>query len=155
MLKQNYLRLIQLAKKSYVLGTIGEHFAMLQLNVYGQLKTTHIATNREKLGDIRLAGTDITIEIKTARLAKDGRWTFTIYKKGSQSCHNADYVLLQCFNDEGLAQLYLIPREAVGTAHTIKITRSYMGKYAVYKTSYAAAANYLKNMHLTDERKTA
>jgi Holliday junction resolvase-like predicted endonuclease len=97
---------------------------------------------RQKRGDLRVVelatGEVHYVEVKTARRGKDGKWRFTLYKKGKTDHRNADFVVLLAILESGRAVPFVIPivvleqrKQAVIGKHP----ESYVGKLAAYRQS--------------------
>ena len=106
----------------YDLGVLGEKIAAYWLD--SQYERVLI-TGKDSNADITVIdshGEIIRYEVKTVRRGKDNVFSATVRKAGSQSCHESDYIIVQCLENGVIIARYLIPCSVV-TSKRIKITQ--------------------------------
>lgn len=116
-------------------GIAGEQVAEWMLRYSGY----HVRKANRHEGDLVATDPDsgeiARIEVKTARQGRDGKWRFTLYKKGCTNHRHADYVLLLAALKSGRCIPFLCPvgalnqKQAVITSHP----ESYGGKLAQFR----------------------
>lgn len=77
-------------------------------------------------------GQRLYVEVKTSRRCCDGRWHFTLRKKGCTDHRNADYVVLVQVMNSGRAIPYVVPIEIVRYQQQAVISTApekYRGKF--------------------------
>lgn len=118
------------------LGAAGELLVARALEERGyRVSTSH----HKKAGDLTIItdeGQIVYIEVKTARRGTDGKWHFTLYKKGSQDHTGADVVILLCITKSGSATPFVIPISALENQHQACITSyptTYGGRLAQFR----------------------
>lgn len=120
------------------IGAWGENYVAAKFQEAG-FKVS-FARIGERRGDLRIVdpetGEIYRVEVKTARRAKDGKWRFTLYKRGHTDHANSDFVVLLAVLKSGRAVPFVIPsqvlcrqRQAVITSHP----ENYSGKLAKYR----------------------
>lgn len=108
------------------LGRTGELYATILMEAHGYLAQI---THDYQRGDIRVvspSGTVMYVEVKTARVNKDGYFQFCITRRTKTgriktSCRNCDAVILLGINRSGLVEIYVLPAKAVQDYSIIKI----------------------------------
>lgn len=114
------------------LGYLGEH---LILRLLLQFSWLACLGGPSDITAISPQGVLTFIEVKTARKNKDGKWRFTLYKRGSQNHRKSDYVILVALADHG-SSLFVIPTKDIYDRHHIAITsnpQTYDGMFAKYR----------------------
>lgn len=123
------------------LGAYGEKFATRLLCKLAHCHSAYVSHKRYA-GDIKAItrnGTIARIEIKTATLASDKRYHFTLKKKGHTDCVGTNYVILLCVVDTDCVVPFIIPTNEIKGLRAIAITRNvsaYAGKYARYRGAW-------------------
>lgn len=127
------------------LGAYGELYAARLLRGIDTIARATIAHKRYS-GDIRaitVNGSILRIEVKTATLAKDKRYHFTLKKYTGTHCNTdckyTDFVILLCVIDTALVIPFVIPTNEIIGLRAIAITRNpalYAGKYARYRGAW-------------------
>lgn len=130
---------VGLADRSHTaVGLMGERWLLNQLERVGySVSLTHPG---ERRGDLRVinpnTGEITLIEVKTARRGKDGKWRFTLVKRGKTDHRRADYVALLAVTISGLVVPFLVPvaqiehqRQAVITSYPL----DYNGKLSPFR----------------------
>lgn len=124
----------------HVLGTQGEQLVYRAISQLGY-KVTYTRRGWEH-GDLRAiqpeTGEILNIEVKTARQACDGKWRFTLLKRGCTSHAGVDFVILLAVVEWGKPVPFVIPQKAVAAQHQAVITsdpKRYAGKLACYRQS--------------------
>lgn len=120
------------------LGTMGEMVARSLFLKAGYA----VVTTREKeyRGDLVIIDQDtgerFKIEVKTARQAIDGRWHFTLWKKGKTNHLHSDYVVLLPVLKSGRVVPFVVPMERLAHQKQCVIgshPEAYTGKLADYR----------------------
>jgi hypothetical protein len=123
------------------LGRIGEEYARIALEAHGYL----VGTSRERRhGDLWVScpsGRHLCVEVKTARIGKDGTWQFCIKRKYNNGaiktdCSKCDAVMLLAVRLSGNVEFFIIPSKAIQYTHIIKIGAFLKGsksKYLIYR----------------------
>lgn len=90
-----------------------------------------------------LAEGHLRVEIKTARLNKDGKYRFTLYREtdsGIKQNHNeSDIVILNCIGKDYCVTSFVIPISIISNQHRITISGNvsgYKGKYVSYRENF-------------------
>ena len=123
------------------LGAYGELYATRLLAKLASIRKASV-NHKRYAGDIRAiatSGTILRIEVKTATLATDKRFHFTLKKHGHTDCKNTDFVVLLCVMDIDLVIPFIIPTDDIRGLRAIAITRNvveYAGKYAKYRNAF-------------------
>lgn len=92
-------------------------------------------------GDLTVIDTDGVIhrvEVKTSRKGTDGRWRFTLYKKGSQDHRKADFVVLLALAKTGHGIPFVLPIDVCRSKHSATISTwplTYNGWLSQYRQS--------------------
>lgn len=115
------------------LGRTGEVYAKILLEAHGYLADID---HDRKRGDLRVvspAGTVMRVEVKAARLGKDGSYQFCITRRTKQgriktSCCDCDAVVLLGIKPSGTVEIYVIPAKAAQHISIIKIRTNSSGK---------------------------
>lgn len=115
------------------LGKTGEMFAKITLEAHGYLADIE---HERQLGDLRVvtpAGSIMRVEVKTARVNKDGYFQFCVErrtKKGrlKTSCRKCDAVILLGVNQSGRVEIYVLPAKAATNISIIKIPAKLSGR---------------------------
>src|SRR3972149_4905962 len=110
--------------KRKAVGTMGEITIARMLECSGyDVSFTHPG---EKRGDIcavsRSTGEIMRIEVKTARRATDGKYRFTLFKKGHTDYRDSDVVILLPVLKSGRVVPFVLPVERLGKRSTVLIT---------------------------------
>jgi len=120
------------------LGGIGEMYVARKLEREGYRVRFNVQGTR--CGDLTVIDGDgvmTTVEVKTARQGRDGKWRFLLWKKGEQDYRNSDLVVCCCVTRSGDVIPFVIPVcEMTAKRSQIRITsdpRQYAGKWAVYR----------------------
>jgi hypothetical protein len=118
------------------LGTLGEQFAHRILEKRYHVSNTH---PKERRGDLRVVTDDgliLRVEVKTARMASDGCWRFTLHKKGHTDHRDSDVILALCVMPAGYVVPFVVPTPVVAEQNALVIASDpniYAGKYARYR----------------------
>lgn len=94
-----------------------------------------------KCGDLKVArrdtGEEFKVEVKTARIDKEGKYQFCLKRDGNMTdCKNADYVLLLAAMNSVLVVPFLIPVTAIGNQKKFTISTNpleFRGNWAKYR----------------------
>lgn len=125
-------------QKRKAIGTMGEITVarMLELSGY-EVSFTHV---RERRGDLRVydiqSGEIVRVEVKTARRSKDGKYRFTLFKKGCTDYRDADVVVLLPVLKSGRTVPFVIPVDDLGNRSQVCITshpEEYSGMWVKYR----------------------
>jgi hypothetical protein len=125
-----------LAVQRVHVGAIGEQVVANALERRG-----YLIQGWHERGDLTVLTPDgeyLYVEIKTARKGKDGKWRFTLRKKGSQDHSKSDIVILLCVMKAGDAVPFVIPTEQLLSQNQAVITsypHLYQGKFTAFKQS--------------------
>lgn len=125
-------------KKRKAIGTMGEIAVARMLESSGyDVSLAHVG---EKRGDLRAVsrstGEIWRVEVKTARRAKDGKYRFTLFKKGCTDYRDADFVVLLPVLKSGRVVPFVIPVSKLGERSQICITshpEDYAGMWKQYR----------------------
>lgn len=118
------------------IGTAGENMVAKAFEESGYHVRT--AYSNGDLHVINKSGELFYVEVKTSRKGVDGRWRFTLFKKGSQTHHYANFVVLLCVMKSGFSIPFVIPIEHCRDVNSITIPTypgHYQGKYATFRQS--------------------
>ena len=119
-------------------GIVGEQIAarMFEEAGYGVVP----CRNRSRRGDLLVidqhTGEIFRVEVKTARLAKDNRYHFTLVKSGRTDYHDAQFVLLLALSPTGYPVPFLIPVADIPARRSIQfygLPDTYSGKWSSYR----------------------
>jgi hypothetical protein len=120
------------------IGGIGEIWLSEALKNQGYEVTPGI--QGQKRGDLLAidpqSGEMTRIEVKTARKCKDGKWRFTLAKKGHTDHRHADKVALLAVLKTGDVVVFMIPVEEISRQQQAVITshpERYNGKLAQWR----------------------
>ena len=123
---------------AYAAGRRGEHVAAYLLEQTGRYDVA--ITDKYHNGDLLAidheSGEMIVVEVKTARRGNDGKWRFTLWKKGSQNHRHSDVVLLMAVLKSGRCVPFVIPVHDVRDRTFIAITshpENYGGRWSQYR----------------------
>lgn len=120
------------------LGTMGE---MVARNLFLKAGYAVITTrDGEHRGDLvvidQKTGERYQVEVKTSRRNRDGKWRFTLWKKGCTDHRHSDFVVLLPVLKSGRVVPFIIPTADLEDKHHAVITshpESYHGRLAVYR----------------------
>jgi len=118
------------------IGTVGESVVARAFEDNGYTVTTSYVNG--DLTVINKSGEMFYVEVKTSRKASNGRWMFTLFKRGSQNHKYADFVVLLCVMKSGFSIPFVIPIEHCKGVNAITIPSypgHYQGKYATFRQS--------------------
>lgn len=115
------------------LGRTGELYAKILLEAHGYLADID---HERKRGDLKVwspAGTILRVEVKAARLSKDGSYQFCMNRKTKTgrvktSCGDCDAVILLGITKAGRVEIYVLPAKAAQNYKIIKIRPKLKGK---------------------------
>lgn len=120
------------------IGGIGEIWLAEALRKQGYEVTPGI--QGQKRGDLLAvdprSGEMTRIEVKTARRGKDGKWRFTLVKKGCTDHRHADKVALLAVLKTGDVVLFMMPVDEIETQRSIAICshpEHYNGRFAKWR----------------------
>ena len=125
---------IQAYHSHHVLGAWGESVV---ISLFG---SSFIASKetRHFRADVKLispyTGNIISIEVKTARKGKDGRYKFNLRKNKHTDLHG-DFVILQAISNTGNITQYIIPSALLSGKRQAFVTDNYNGQYAKYRNA--------------------
>lgn len=118
-------------------GTLGELTAK---QLFAESGYYAARARRRRAGDLvvidRATGEAHRVEVKTARRCSDGKWRFTLWKKGSTDHRDSDYVLLLAVLADGAVIPFLVPVAVLRDQRQAVITSeptAYNGKLAPYR----------------------
>jgi Holliday junction resolvase-like predicted endonuclease len=126
-------------RKAKSVGLYGEGLALLALRRAGYIVSqAHVGERRGDLIIIDSKTGEITtrIEVKTARLSKDGRYHFCLRRQlPDRLCTSADHadVLLLLACEAHSISAYVIPTALIPGLTCIAMTSRYGGKYAQFR----------------------
>lgn len=119
-------------------GTIGELWARNQIQdidlkcvngdrYYGDLKAVHPGT-----GEIA------NIEVKTARRGKDGKWRFTLRKRGHTDHRQTDFLILIALTVSATIAFIIPTAKLVAKNHAVITShpKQYTGRLAEYRNAW-------------------
>lgn len=127
-----------LADRSHTaVGAIGERWFMAKLEKQGYVTGLSQAGAP---GDVRVVcpktGLVTYVEVKTARRGKDGKWSFTLWKKGKTDHRRAHWVALLAVVTTGCVVVFMCPVGMLAQQKVAVISsdpRGYAGKLARWR----------------------
>lgn len=125
-----------MAQTHTAVGLAGEIATARAFEVNGY--AVDIAHEGGDLHVIDTHGVIYRVEVKTSRKGADGRWRFTLYKKGSQDHKKADFVVLLALAKTGHAIPFVVPIDVCREKHSVCIPTwplTYNGWLAQYRQS--------------------
>lgn len=125
------------------IGMMGERWLMTKLAAQG----LHVSLTQpgERRGDLRVVnpstGEVRLVEVKTARKGRDGKWRFTLVKKGHTDHRRADVIVLLAVTASGKVIPFIVPVSDLAAKHHAVITShpaQYAGRLAKYRCAPGA-----------------
>jgi alkylation response protein AidB-like acyl-CoA dehydrogenase len=119
-------------------GALGERLAAALLEKAGYVVSfTQPGQQRGDLVAIQPGtGEMIFVEVKTARRGRDGKWRFTLRKRGCTDHRHADVVILLAVLKSGRPVPFVVPVDTLRHKNHAVITshpEAYNGRLAVYR----------------------
>jgi hypothetical protein len=119
------------------IGMMGEQIVYHMLASAGYIvSNTHPGEQRADLRVITPHGEVLRVEVKTARKACDGKWHFTLRKKGKTDHSHSDVVILLCVMLTGFCVPFVIPTARIVHQQQACINSDpyrYKGKFARFR----------------------
>lgn len=119
------------------MGALGEAFARIYFTLCGYA----ILPKQPKNGDTRIVcpvtGVILNVEVKTAQMRKDFKYSFHLSDPKRGDYRDSDYLFLICVSRTGNLTLYSVPCKDVVNQRTITIPHikhldKYTGRWAKY-----------------------
>jgi len=115
------------------LGRAGEIYAKILLEAHGYLSDIDHERRRGDLRVVTPSGTIMRVEVKAARIGKDGSYQFCVNRKTKSgrvktSCNDCDAVILLGITASGRVEIYVLPAKAAANYRIIKIRPKSSGK---------------------------
>lgn len=126
-----------LANPTNAVGAMGKQIVFHMLTSAGYLvSNTRVGEQRGDLRVITPHGEVLRVEVKTARRACDGKWRFTLRKKGKTDHAHSDVVILLAVMLNGFCVPFVIPTPVIIRQQQACISSNpytYQGKFAPYR----------------------
>lgn len=137
------------------LGRIAEDFVISHLQKLGYC--ARLTKRGLEIGDVfaidPTTGEMWHIEVKAARIASDGRFHFTLWKRGHTSHRRTDVVVLLCYYENiDIAIPFVIPTKNILNQNQVTIPAIGTGVKTKYKLYRYAWRNSLSPIHPNEAR---